>query len=352
MVLSGMAIALAFSLPACKKKEEAPREVVRPVKLTTVEAGGGEVRRTFPGKVRATRRVDLAFQVSGPLIELPVKEGEQVRKGRLLARILPRDFETAVSRARAKALEAEQQYQRYRDLYIKKQVSKADFDKYKSQFDIAKAQQKESEDALADTYLRAPFAGVIARRYVENFQDVKAKEPVVSLQDISHLELLVNIPEYLMSSLREGGEHDVIAEFATAPGREFPLKIKEYSTEADPQTQTYQMVLEMPAPEGVNILPGMTANVTGRPPKDVEGAGEGGVMAVPAVAVFSDETGKSLVWVLNEEAMTVHARNVATGELIGADSIQVLDGLEPGERIAVAGVKMLREGMKVRPLEE
>ncbi len=127
MVLSGMAIALAFSLPACKKKEEAPREVVRPVKLTTVEAGGGEVRRTFPGKVRATRRVDLAFQVSGPLIELPVKEGEQVRKGRLLARILPRDFETAVSRARAKALEAEQQYQRYRDLYIKKQVSKADF---------------------------------------------------------------------------------------------------------------------------------------------------------------------------------------------------------------------------------
>jgi multidrug efflux pump subunit AcrA (membrane-fusion protein) len=105
----------------------------------------------------------------------------------------------------------------------------------------------------------------------------------------------------------------------------------------------------MPAPEGVNILPGMTANVTGRPP---EGAVEGVAMAIPAVAVFSDETGKSLVWVLNEEAMTVHARKVSTGELIGADSMQVLDGLEPGERVAVAGVQMLREGMKVRPLEE
>ena len=320
LVFSGMALTLAFSLPACKKKEEAPREVVRPVKLMTVAAGGGEVRRTFPGKVRATKRVDLAFQVSG--------------------------------RAKAKALEAEQQYQRYRDLYIKKQVSKADFDKYKSQFDVAKAQQKEAEDALADTYLRAPFSGVIARRYVENFQDVKAKEPIVSLQDISQLELLVNIPEHLMAELRKGGEHDVIAEFATAPGREFPLKIKEYATEADPQTQTYQMVLEMPAPEGVNILPGMTANVTGRPPKDVEGAVEGGAMRIPAVAVFSDETGKSLVWVLNEEAMTVHARNISTGELIGADSMQILNGLEPGERIAVAGVKMLREGMKVRPLDE
>jgi multidrug efflux pump subunit AcrA (membrane-fusion protein) len=125
---------LAFSISGCsKKKEEVEvKEVVRPVKLLTVgdKSTGKEIK--YPGRIRASERVDLAFQVSGPLIELPVAEGQSVKKGVIIARILPRDFETEIAKAKAKALDAEQQYQRYRDLYVKKQVSKADFDKYKS----------------------------------------------------------------------------------------------------------------------------------------------------------------------------------------------------------------------------
>jgi multidrug efflux pump subunit AcrA (membrane-fusion protein) len=172
-------ISLVFSLNGCgKKKEEVvKKEVVRPVKIMTVSlAGAEEVKREFPGKVRADQVVDLAFQVAGPLITLPVKEGQHVKKGQILARIKPRDFETEIDKAKAKALEAEQQFLRYKDLYAKNQVSKADFDKYKSQYDISRAHQKEAEDALDDTFLRASFAGVVARKYVENFQDVQGQE--------------------------------------------------------------------------------------------------------------------------------------------------------------------------------
>ena len=140
--------ALLPALTSCKKKEEkAAEEAARPVKMMTVGAGTAGGATKYPGTVRAAQRVDLAFQVSGPLIELPVKEGQDMKKGQLIARIKPRDFETDLNKAKARSLEAQQQYDRYRELYIKKQVSKADFDKYKSQFDVAKAREKEARDA-------------------------------------------------------------------------------------------------------------------------------------------------------------------------------------------------------------
>jgi multidrug efflux system membrane fusion protein len=346
---------LAFSISGCgKKKEEVvKKEVVRPVKIMTVSmTGAQEVTREFPGKVKADQQVDLAFQVSGPLITLPVKEGQHVKKGQILARIKPRDFETEIDKAKAKALEAEQQYLRYKDLYAKNQVSKADFDKYKSQYDISRAHQKEAEDALDDTFLRASFAGVVARKYVDNFQDVQAKEPIVSLQDISQVEVLVNVPENMISRIeKEKGKNTALAyaTFVTAPEQQFPLSLKEYATEADPQTQTFLVTLLMDQPSTINVLPGMTATVVGS--QSTEKSDQGHI-TVPAIAVYSDYDGDSSVWVFKTDTQTVHQRKVKTGELSGADSIKIVAGLEVGEQIAVTAVNSLQEGMKVKSLSD
>ena len=346
--------ALLPALTSCKKKEEkAAEEAARPVKMMTVGAGTAGGATKYPGTVRAAQRVDLAFQVSGPLIELPVKEGQDMKKGQLIARIKPRDFETDLNKAKARSLEAQQQYDRYRELYIKKQVSKADFDKYKSQFDVAKAREKEARDALKDTYLRAPFTGVIAKRYVDNYTEVRAKEPIVSLQDISHVEILVDVPERIMVTIGGQSRTETVAyaEFAAAPGKLYPLTLKEYKTEADPQTQTYQVTVLMPQPKDLNILPGMTANVIQKSALESDKQEQAsGPVIVPAAAVFPDETGVPHVWVVDRETMTVTRRKVASGDLTGADQMQITEGLQPGESIAVTGVTQLREGMKVSDL--
>ena len=344
---------LTIPLGGCRKQEEevVVKDVARPVKLLTVEGKSTGQKIKYPGRVRASQRVDLAFQVAGPLIELPVTEGQSVKKGNILARILPRDFETEIAKAKAKALDAEQQYQRYRDLYVKKQVSKADFDKYKSQADIARARQKETEDSLSDTYLRAPFTGVIAKRYVENFEDVQAKEPIVSIQDISQVEVLVDVPESVMITLRQGAKKTAVAEFAAAPGKQYPLSLKEYSTEADPRTQTYQVTLLMTQPDDITVLPGMTANVVATT-KTRQTEVTTSIITIPAAAVFADETGSSHVWIVNRDTMTVHERQVTTGSLTGSSSITIISGIEPGETIAVTGVTQLRENMKVSNLAE
>lgn len=335
---------------ACKKEqEEVVKEVVRPVKLMTIGSGGAAFKRTFTGKVRASQRVDLAFQVSGPLIELPVEEGQRVEKDQLIARILPRDFETELEKAKARAIETEQNFQRYKNLYAKRLVAKAEYDKYKSQRDIARARQDEAQHALEDTYMRTPFAGVIAKRYVENFEEVKAKQAIVSLQDLTNVEILVDVPEGVMARMKKGATREKVAEFASAPGKKYPLKLKEFSTEADPRTQTYRVTLEMPAPEDINVLPGMTANVTVYQTGET---GEDSGIVIPAIAVFADEAGDAHVWVTDQETMKVHRRKVTTGDLVGSDNIQILDGLNAGEMIAITGVSRLREDMQVRPMPD
>jgi len=345
-----MTAVLAFLMASCAKEEEkAAVEVVRPLKMMTIASGGEAFKRAFPGKVQASQEVDLSFKVSGPLIEFPVKEGQNVKKGALLARIDPRDFKTNLDQAKARALEAEQQFKRYKDLYIQKQVSKADFDKYKSARDVARAQQNEVQHALEDTYLRAPFAGVIAKKLVDNFQEVQAKQPIVSLQDISSVEIRIDVPEALMATARDRKDTTAMAEFSTAPGKQYKLSIKEFSTSADPQTQTFRITLLMKQPEDINVLPGMTASVV---VTDAPTKGIGDQIVIPAIAVFSDESGTPHVWVVDPKTMKTHRRKVTTGSLTGKESIRITDGLKPGETIAVTGVTQLREGMKVRAMDK
>jgi RND family efflux transporter MFP subunit len=140
------------------------------------------------------------------------------------------------------------------------------------------------------------------------------------------------------------------ARFATAPDRTFPLNLKEFSTEIDPHTLTYQAVLVMPHPQDVNILPGMTATVEAK----LEYAGENSTprIVIPATAVTRDAKMAPYVWCLHEPDIEVSRRNVRIGELTGSDGIEILAGLKPGDRVVTAGVTKLRDGMKVAVWDE
>jgi membrane fusion protein, multidrug efflux system len=361
-----LAFALATSLLSCGKKEEKKVEVavVRPVKLVTVVSGKEALDRSLPGTVRASQRLELAFQVEGTLIQLRAREGQSVKKGDVLARLDSRDFEVAVRDAESQ-VERNQALVRLAAVELDRleRVKKADpgavaqshIDRALQRKAMAQADLRSSEAALdmaklrlSYTYLKAPFSGIVSNRFLDNFQEVRAKQIVLALDDLSSVEVFVELPESLMAPIRTPGAYLVYAEFAPAPGKRYPLTLKEYSLRGDPKTLTYQVTFQMPQPkEGVKILPGMTANVMAEPKK-------GAVLpiVVPAVAVFSHESGGPHVWVVKPEDMTVHLRKVKTGDLAGTDGIEIVEGLERGETIAVSAVSLLREGMKVRKLEQ
>lgn len=345
--------AALLSLAACGEKEVADRPpAVRPVKLMTVgaEAAASGVR-SFPGRVEAANQVDLSFRVGGPLVALSAKEGQRVGKGRLLARIDPRDYEIRLRSARAHAGRTDADLRRYSALYEKAAISEVQLDQAQAAYDVAQAALADAAADLRDTELKAPFAGVIGETFVENFQDVRPKERIVSLVDITAIDIVIDVPEGLLAGIdgdRQGQGIAAMARFDTARGREFPLQLSEIAAQADPRTQTYRVTLTMPQPEGVNVLPGMTVTVVG---ENVANRGEQEIV-IPAIAVFSDGASRSQVWVFDESSRCVGARSVSLGDLRGSDSVVVTDGLAAGEQIAVTAVSRLREGMEIRPLSE
>jgi RND family efflux transporter MFP subunit len=358
-------------LTACDGSQEAqePSAEPRPVKMMTVGEAPDVTTRSFPGTVRAARRAELAFQVSGTLTRLSVGEGQEVRDGEVLAQLDQRDFENSLRSAQGQfgnvraALEsARSEYERI--LRIRKQDPGATsesmvvkrreaMDRASAELESVQAAVDAARDKLGYTSLRAPFSGIVSRRHVENFQEVQAKEPIVSLDDISSLEILVDLPESVVARISEpsertGKQAPVHAEFAAMPGRKFSLIVKEFSTRADPKTQTFQVVFQMEKPDDVSILPGMTAMIVGSAQPGVNGDGH---FVIPAVAVFGDERGVSHVWVVEPKTMSVQRRKVITGELSKDAGIRVVEGLSAGETVAVSGAGQLRDGMRVKPFD-
>jgi membrane fusion protein, multidrug efflux system len=356
-------------LAACDRSPERQVEAVepRPVKMVTVGVAASVTQRSFPGTVRAARRAELAFQVSGTLTQLSVGEGQEVREGEVLAQLDQRDFENSLRSAQGQfgnvraALEsARSEYERI--LRIRKQDPGATsesmvvkrreaMDRASAELESVQAAVDGARDKLGYTSLHAPFSGIVSRRHVENFQEVQAKEPIISLDDISSLEILVDLPESVVARINEpsertGKQAPVHAEFAALPDREFPLIVKEFSTRADPKTQTFQVVFEMEKPDDVSILPGMTALIVG---SAQQGVNDDGNFIIPAVAVFGDEMGVSHVWVVQPETLAVERRKIVTGELTGEAGIRVVEGLAAGETVAVSGAGQLRDGMRVKP---
>lgn len=348
--LALMCVLNAALVSACGGKQDAePEAVVRPVKVMHLGGSGSGATRTFPGRVRAAERVDLSFRVTGILAELNARQGQRVNKGDVIARLDQRDFKANLSAAEAEFIEAKSNYERGRELVKEGHISKVDFDKLKARFEVTRANRDKAQKAFDDSSLLAPFSGVVAKRYVENFQKVRLNDTIVSLQDTSTLEVVVDAPERIVAGRRGQGTAELEAVFESLPGQRFALSIKEFATVADPDTQTFEYVMTLPKPEGANILPGMTVSViarrTDRPSEEMQTH-----FIVPAAAVFADEAGQSQVWVIGADNIT-ERRPVTTGRLTGNDAIEIVKGLGSGETIAVAGVTQLREGEKVNPVE-
>lgn len=360
--ISAVIVGGILILNACRDQQDTAvdQQPVRPVKLLKIGDVGSDQRLKMPGTVRAADRVDLAFQVPGRLIEMPFKEGQAVKKGDLLARLDPRDYETGLRNATGTLAKAKLEYdiaEYHRYVSVKEKeagavsdsvlsLKKAAENVSKADLQSAQAGVDAARDQLVYTYLRAPFNGVLAKRYVDNYQEVQAKQTIISLQNTTAIELLIDVPELLVAPERRIPRAH--AEFASAPGKRFELTVKEFATQADPMTQTYQVVLVMPSPSGIRILPGMTANVI-FDLSDTDVADTG--ISIPAIAVIADTAGKPFVWAIDDKTMQVQRRSVTTGALTGNDNIRITAGLDLGETIAISGVSMLRDGQVVRTFD-
>ena len=387
------------------------KTVVRPVKaISLTRATVGETR-SFPGIVEAACETELAFRVGGPLIAFGVNVGQHVEKGEVLARIDPRDFEVNIIRltaaieeananlkamrsgaraediaqlqadlsaARAQLTEAEANHRRYKNLIAHNAVSQSNLEHARAELDTAKARvdvavqslkkarsgaRKEdieateagikrmhadlqsARNALADTYLRAPFSGHVHDKKVENYQTVKAGDPIVSLLDVSQVEVHTAIPEEML--IRRSNIINITCSLDAYPGHIFSATIKEIGRKTDSANQSYPLTVILDLPENIDAQPGMAATVSILI-KNLEQPTTG--FFLPFGAVFPDSDGRSCVWRIDPDSMTVVKSSVQTGALNG-DTIHIISGLDAGDRVVTAGARYLRNGQPIRILD-
>ncbi len=350
---SAWAVSICLPLVAYGCGEEPPVEepVARPVKILTVGGGGSGGSAEYPGKISPAQNAELSFEVPGQIVEFPVDEGQSVAKGTLLARLDARDYQARLDSERAKSTQSRAELQRYEQLYKERVVPLAQLDLKRRTFEVAEAAAREAAKAVEDTRLTAPFSGQVARKHVEERENVQAKQPVLTLQDTSSLEIVVNVPEGDAALAKPGltlEERTAAAKpsvvITAFPDRSFPARIKEFSTTADPVTRTFKATLALENPPDVNILPGMTAKVVISP----LGLGlQTARQMIPSSAVVADESGGAFVWIVDPSTMRVRRAPVEVGDLSGSE-VEVLSGLSDGDQIAISGVHSLREGMQVR----
>lgn len=321
-------------------------EMVRPALIIQAGTANAATADRFPGRVRAEKRAELSFNVPGFLEHFELREGARIKAGQDIARLEANVYRARANSTRAEFERAKTDLERYQRLFEGEQaVAKSEVDDRRSRLEVARTNLAAVEQELADTVIRAPFDGTLVRRRVETFTNVQAKQVIADLQDLRRMEVVIHVPERIFRQQRP--ESSAVAVFSGQEDRPVPLRLKSYAAEADPQTQSYEVVLgiEKPPP-GLIILPGMSASVA--PFASASSVPVATETWIPLTAINVQGANKQ-VWVVGADG-AVSARVVATGE-VQAGKIRIPRGLDAGDRIVATGVSALREGMKVRPLE-
>lgn len=319
------------------------------VRTTTITVANTAPQYTYSGEVRGRYESQLAFQVGGKIIKRHVDLGSVVRAGDALMEIDPKDINQTVqanaaqvSAAQSQLKLAENNLNRYRQLYEQNAISQAQLDQYQTAYDAAVAAVRETSaqyvqgaNQLYYSTLYANSAGVISDISAEAGQVVNAGQAVLTVVQDGSREIEISVPENRVEELRQAQLLQV--SFWALPGVTVEGKVREVSPIADKTSRTYKVRISLvkPPPE---IKLGMTATVAAAAANGQQAA------AIPLSAIY--QTGnKPNVWVVENNSVIL--RPVTVGQF-GNNQVEILAGLQNGDIVVTAGVHKLREGQKVR----
>jgi RND family efflux transporter MFP subunit len=283
-----------------------------------------------------------------------------VSGGELLVQLDPADYELAVqeaiaglSQATAQERRAGADYQRAQELWENNNLSRAELDAAQAADESSRAavraaqQRLEMEQRqLAYTRLTAPVTGAISSVSVDVGENVSPGQIAVELTSGSRPEVQVGIPELLIAQVRQRDLVEV--RFDAIPDNSYPAVITEVGVAPTGAGATFPVIVQLTRADP-SIRVGMTATVEFR----FEGSEEGETIYVPPVAVGEDRDGQFVFVVEPEEdgLGIARRRDVVMGDpTLGG--IEIVEGLSDGELVVTAGVRRIRDGQRVKLLDE
>lgn len=368
------------------KTPEAARETAVTVKIRKPARLDRPAAIRAGGTVEARESAEIGFQLAGRVARVLVEEGQQVRRGQVLAELDPRDYQYGLAIAagqsdqaaaqQAKALagtrkqelaqaqaafdQADDEYRRMKTLFERHSLAPNDFRKIEAQWHVAQQRLDEAregarvedraaaegqfrqasanvrlnEKRVADTRLLSPLTGVVARRLTDPGEMVAAGMPVFAVMDLNPVRVRVGVPEAEIAKVRIG--RPAVVRIPSMAGRAFPGRVELVGYAAEPQSRTFAVRILVANPQLV-LRAGMVAEA------EIESDTRIRAITIPGEAVVRDPQGATLVFVYYPAKKRVFARRVEVGHAYEAE-LEIASGLSGSDLVVVAGQQNVREG--------
>ena len=333
LLLNVMVPGFQTQAQASSHEQAAPNVTSTPVSMTQIERKLSSI-----GSLRANQSVDIAPQISGRIIDLPIDDGIFVEEGITLMSLDSREQSARVEEARVALQDARRQLEYVEELYRARAVSKDQLEARQASVDMASATLN-SLSAVLDHYtVKAPFSGVLGFNDVSQGALVNKGTVITTLDDLSVMKLYFELPENTLSDIPAGTLVQAITD--AWPDQSFTGTIDTINPRIDPLNLTFTARALLDNPEG-RLRPGMLMRVNViRPARQV--------LAVPARSVMFDGNDQ-YVYVIDQDGLP-QQRFIKTGVTLET-LITVTEGLEEGEEIIDQGVVKVVAGRPVKILQ-
>ena len=329
---------LSALIVACHAPNGEKESPPQPVKCTTAQPLKS-LTRDFAALSMADDAVNLAFKLSGRVVDIPVAKGVMVKEGEVLARLDSRDVELQLSAASAAYDEAVSRLNRAERLLAHNAISEQEVESLRNAAVQAMAAKENAESLLADTRIVAPFDGVVERTYVDAFQRVASGETIVRIVKPRSTTVGFTAPESLVGVLALPTTRFSVV-FDAYPDVYFNAVIKSFArTSSD--ALGFPVSLRLTDVGNYAISPGMTCIAIVSLKEDTS------AVVLPLSAIYAPVGSYDSVWVVTADER-VERRRVTLGGLTGSADVVVVGGVDAGERVVTAGVYQLTEGEKVK----
>lgn len=336
LFITGLSILLSACGTSEKEKQTKDTLIVKGAKATSVYI---ESSSDFSFIAKPYRSTDLSFRISGPLEDLDIHSGRFYRKGEVIAQIDPRDFTIQKERTEAIYKQAKAEFDRIEVLYKKDNLSASVYEKARAEYISAKTAFQTATNQLDDTKLTAPFDGYVGEVYAENFQEVKASQPILSFDDLGRLKIEVYVPQGI--ARKAGDMKEVQIVFDGSVDQEYTAQIEQVSKSTTRNNLSYLITAILPN-AGSNLLAGMSGKAIFPP----AGATEK-MITLPGTAICQTPTEGTFVWIINKETNQVSKRKIKIGQLLSGGAVHIVSGIEEGETVSTSKTRFLSEGFSV-----
>lgn len=340
-ILAVILALICFSLPACQKHEEQVTQEQHQIVLTSPQAKEVVITQQYVCQIRSQNHIEVCALEGGRLEEIPVKEGQLVKKGDVMFRVVPALYQAKLDAELAEVQLAQVELMNSKKLLDAKVVSEPDLKLAEAKLAKAQAKARQAEAELNFAVVRAPFDGIIDRLPKQQGSTIKEGEILTTLSDNSVMWVYFNVPEvrYLEYMAGKGLDNDgKQIELVLANGCKFP-QLGQHAVpmgEVNRETGNIAFRADFSNPDRL-LRHGQTGNVLIHRTLDK-------AVVIPQRATF-EILDKRYVYVVGEDDV-VHQREIVVQNELD-DIFVIKKGIDVNDKIVLEGVRQVRDGEKV-----